>query len=246
MPIVNPTGAPMPRAMLGYDGTDFYVVRTDAAGNLQVDVLASALPAGAATSANQATMITALQLIDDLRNALDSVNVDELRVNVWNWGNLPLLGNRPAGWDQIQIYGYTGAAPVAVEADAGGRLSVRGEDQHFSMLGVLADTNTRAISGANGYTWSSAVPAGEYWHVTHVAAVDVTSATTEHRYNAVHDAVLYEFWRETAAFAANIPSFISCDVWLDPVDQMQVQYMGGLVADQCTIRLLGYRMSLEA
>lgn len=40
------------------------------------------LPSGAATAANQATMITALQLIDDLRNALDSVGTDELDVNI--------------------------------------------------------------------------------------------------------------------------------------------------------------------
>lgn len=54
----------------------------DAAGHLQVDVLTSGLPAGSATAAHQVTMITALQLIDDLRGALDSVDTDELVVNV--------------------------------------------------------------------------------------------------------------------------------------------------------------------
>lgn len=134
--------------LLGYDGTDFRNVHVDAAGDLQVDVLTTAmdalaateatlatraseaklelcrlllldvgnsntanwaalvsilgelelkanltetqpvsaaslpLPTGASTSANQTTMITALQLIDDLRNALDSVGTDELDVNV--------------------------------------------------------------------------------------------------------------------------------------------------------------------
>lgn len=70
------------------DGIWGWVVNTwvqlvaDAAGHLQVDVLTSGLPAGSATAANQATMITSLQLIDDLRNALDSVDTDELVVNV--------------------------------------------------------------------------------------------------------------------------------------------------------------------
>jgi len=50
--------------------------------DLQVDVKSSALPTGAATSDNQTTMITALQLIDDLRNALGSVNTDDLQVDV--------------------------------------------------------------------------------------------------------------------------------------------------------------------
>lgn len=54
----------------------------DAAGHLQIDVLTSGLPAGGATAAHQVTMITALELIDDLRGALDSVDTDELVVNV--------------------------------------------------------------------------------------------------------------------------------------------------------------------
>jgi len=54
---------------------------SSAAGHLQVDVVTSGLPAGGATAANQATMITALELIDDLRAALDSVATDEILVN---------------------------------------------------------------------------------------------------------------------------------------------------------------------
>lgn len=42
---------------LGYDGTWFRPVHVDAAGDLQVDVLGSALPAGAATAANQALIL---------------------------------------------------------------------------------------------------------------------------------------------------------------------------------------------
>jgi len=42
-----------------------YVPLVDADGHLQVDVMSSGLPSGGATSANQTTMITALQLIDD-------------------------------------------------------------------------------------------------------------------------------------------------------------------------------------
>jgi hypothetical protein len=46
-----------------------------------VDVVSSALPTGAATSAKQDTEIAALQLIDDLRNALATVATDKLRVS---------------------------------------------------------------------------------------------------------------------------------------------------------------------
>lgn len=56
----------------------------DAGDSLTVDgtvaVSSSALPTGAATSAKQDTMITALQLIDNLVGALKSVNTDQLVV----------------------------------------------------------------------------------------------------------------------------------------------------------------------
>jgi|GEM_PF-4731403 len=48
------------------------------ANPVPISAAALPLPPGAATAANQVTMITALQLIDDLRNALDSVATDEL------------------------------------------------------------------------------------------------------------------------------------------------------------------------
>ena len=64
------------------DGRTYRPALIDSAGHLQVDVLTSALPTGAATSAKQDTMITALQLIDDLRNALGTVATDDLRVRL--------------------------------------------------------------------------------------------------------------------------------------------------------------------
>lgn len=48
----------------GYDGTNTQVIKTDSAGELQIDVLSSALPSGAATSANQTTANTSLSNID--------------------------------------------------------------------------------------------------------------------------------------------------------------------------------------
>ena len=77
---VVPPGAPAPQSVLGWDGTDFYVLRVDATGHLQVDALTTALPAGAATAAHQITQITALQLIDNLVGALQSVATDRLKV----------------------------------------------------------------------------------------------------------------------------------------------------------------------
>ena len=57
-------------------------MKADLTETQPVSAAALPLPTGAATAANQATEITALQLIDDLRAALHSVNGDELQVNV--------------------------------------------------------------------------------------------------------------------------------------------------------------------
>jgi len=80
MPTVNPSSVPSPRGCLGWDGANFYVLRTDAEGHLQIHALSSALPLGAATLAEQQTQTTALQLIDDLRDVLQSVATDRLQV----------------------------------------------------------------------------------------------------------------------------------------------------------------------
>jgi len=97
--------------LLGHDGVNFRNVRVDAAGHLQVDALTVAippdastetslaallayaltnpLPTGAATAAHQVTQNTALQLIDNLVNALQSVATDRLKVRgedqLWNY-----------------------------------------------------------------------------------------------------------------------------------------------------------------
>ena len=56
------------------DGTGTSTVPlVDAAGNLQIDIVSSALPSGGATATNQTTMITALQLLD---NAVDGNYLD--------------------------------------------------------------------------------------------------------------------------------------------------------------------------
>ena len=60
----------------------FIVVDSEGREKVVADIDATVLPTGAATAANQATEITALQLIDDLRNALGSVDTDDLQVDV--------------------------------------------------------------------------------------------------------------------------------------------------------------------
>jgi len=80
MPEILPNHVPSPRTLLAWDGTAYRPITIDAAGHVQIDVLTSGLPAGAATAAHQVTQNTALQLIDNLVNALQSVHTDRLKV----------------------------------------------------------------------------------------------------------------------------------------------------------------------
>lgn len=64
------------------DGVTYRPALIDSDGHAQIDIVSSALPSGAASAAKQDTMVTALQLIDDLRNALRSVATDELVVTL--------------------------------------------------------------------------------------------------------------------------------------------------------------------
>ena len=123
-------------------------VLVDGAGNLQVDVLGSALPAGAATAANQVTEITALQLIDDLRNALGSVNTDDLQVDIKDIAD-----------GEIKCYGYDGAnwQTLLVESAALKNLRVRlydganGIDSHLADASGLAPTERGIMAIAMNY-----------------------------------------------------------------------------------------------
>ena len=86
VPIILPFHPETASATIEIDGVTYRVPLIDSDGHLQVDVISAALATDAATATNQATMITALQLIDDLRNALDAVQTDRLNVNVYRDG----------------------------------------------------------------------------------------------------------------------------------------------------------------
>ena len=245
MPEVLPTHVPAPRCVIGWDGTAYRAFAVDASGHIQTDVLTSALPAGAATAAHQLTMITALQLIDDLRDALASVAADNLRVvkgTVGTWG----LEVTDAEQDQVAIHGKTAAgAQVQPRVDASGRASVRGEDQLFSFRDVLAVRTHGNPPSADSYIASPAVPAGQVWVVTAITVVDLDRALTAVGFVLYHNDVDYTFGSVNRAIAARESVPWSGHVYLDAGDTIQ-GYMGGCQAgDNCWIRCVGYRMTAE-
>jgi len=140
---------------------------SDAAGHLQVDVVASGLPAGGATSANQTTMITALQLIDDLRAALNSVATDELDT-VFDGQNMDVEVTQQNPADLTPgIEGWLGAAWHKLAMLWG--YSAHYAEEQFEL---------NAAAGVNSLNFG-AVPVGEVW-VVHSFTAYSSQVTTTH------------------------------------------------------------------
>jgi hypothetical protein len=89
----------------GTGGTS-YVPLVDSDGHLQVDILSSGLPSGGATAANQATMITALQLIDNV------VHVDDAGFTLGTHSGVMMMGF--AGTQSVDA---NDAGAIAMETD---------------------------------------------------------------------------------------------------------------------------------
>ena len=126
---------------------------------LDVVVKESALPTGAATSAKQDTMITALQLIDDLRAALASVATDQLRVKgqdqLFSYKDQVLIQVSTAATAAVMIL-TTDSVPageVWVITSASIRNVVRAAPA--TMLGIKADGDTY-YGAAGGSTAAAA------------------------------------------------------------------------------------------
>lgn len=198
-PTANPSSVPFPRGCLGWDGANFYVLRTDANGHLHIHVLSSALPLGAATAAHQVTQNTALQLIDDLAAALKSADTDELHVE--------------------------------------------GEDQLFSIEDVLWLRYTGVGDGADVTVLSLGVDPGEYWVVTHVAAVNMTSGPHAVQLQVDHDGTSYVLTGELAP-GQNESVDWQGKVVLDPGDKVKAYWLTTTNLDALRLYVAGYKMTV--
>jgi len=146
-PKIEGTGHGIPRTLYASDGSNWYAVLVDSDGHVKIDVVSLPLPTDAATATNQSTMITALQLIDDLRNALGSVNTDDLQVDVKTYPGSNALGNIPFGYNnrywerQYTLNAAAGTNFLAGTAVPAGEIWVV-----TNLRGVNANTNVSALT----------------------------------------------------------------------------------------------------
>ena len=109
------------KVMGGYDGAAVQVIKTDAAGELQVDVLSSALPSGAATSAAQTDGSQKTQIVDGSGNVIGSTG-NALDVNLKTPITVDVSLSQAN--DSVAVFGSDGAVNRALKTDANGELQI--------------------------------------------------------------------------------------------------------------------------
>jgi hypothetical protein len=135
----------------GTDGTNARGLKTDSSGELQIDVLSSALPSGAATAANQSTANTALSAIQTAVETLDNtVSGSELQVDVV--GALPAGDNNIGNVDVVSSALPTGASTLAEQQSQTTHLATIAGDTTDIETAVELIDDTVATLGTTTYS----------------------------------------------------------------------------------------------
>jgi len=180
-----------------------------------------------------------------LLNALDSIDTDELVVNVDQSVLPPAAATDAHQLTQITALQKLDDLQDALQSKGLDRLIVRGEDQLFNIKQILATKRTGTVSGAGGHFDSPPCPDGVYWAISTVSATDVTSPTTYHVYHNRHNLTNVLFHLKEQAFVASAPSTWTGLVLLDYQDVIRVDFGGSLAGDTCTVEICGYEITAE-
>lgn len=207
-----------------YDGTDWRPALIDTSGHLQVDVLTSGLPSGAATD-------TVLQAVRDRIGALTS----------------PVSGSTNKlltdALTALQLIDDLRAALQSVDTDA---LQVRGEDQLFSYKGEYSQrTQTTNANAGSHSLYGSTVPAGESWKVTGIATYNVNTNMARVRFAYVTGGATKYLGQESPSAAGEVVSWTG-EVWLDGGDRIRVIHDGTSAGDDIYCDIHGLKMSVES
>ena len=123
-PKIDGVGHGIPRMLFASDGSNWYAVQVDSDGHVKVDVISAALPTDAATQTTLASVLTALQTIDDfalgtnkLFGYYDTLTTEKSTTTL-PAGDSFLHGDTvPAGelWVvEVCVMRYVGTAPTAL------------------------------------------------------------------------------------------------------------------------------------
>lgn len=187
------------KVVSGYDGSAVQVIKTDANGELQVDVLSSALPTGAATSAAQTDGTQKTQIVD---GAGDIADVKLLSVALVNTDkglvtNTVIHGETTGGGGGYVDVKVTPSGSLTTESTlAGLDAAVLGQDTMANSLPVVIASNQSAIpitdnSGSITVDGTVAATQSGTWNITNVSGTISlpTGAATETTLGAIKTSV---------------------------------------------------------
>ncbi len=140
---------------------------------------------------------------------------------------------------------WDGTRYRAVRGHTDGTVQVRGEDQLFSLKGLIVSRRAAVISGAGGFVDSAACPADEIWIVTTISTSDDISPTTQHYVDNRHPWAIARVYDDVQAFAAGQRSQWSGHTYLGDGGTIRANFVGGLAGDTCTVDLTGFIMTEE-
>ncbi len=196
-------GAAVPaqaKMVAGTDGTNAQYIKTDIDGELQIDVISSALPTGAATSAKQDTGNTSLSSIDGKLNSLGQktmtnsvpvvVSSDQSAIPVsksgtWDINNISGTISLPTGASTAAKQDIGNASLANIDSDLDVALSTRSSESTLSTLNSKIkefdlDTGggTQNVQGVN-LRKSASGGSVEFGTSTDPIRVDPTGTTTQ-------------------------------------------------------------------
>lgn len=180
-----------------------------------------------------------------LLNALDSIDTDELVVNV-DQSALP-AGAATAAHQVTQTTALQKIDDLqdALRSVATDRLMVKGEAMLQNYAGVLADETAGAVSGAGGHLDTGVVPGNTHWRITAVTARDATSATTTIQLLLNHNGNFRVFNDDVRAIPANEHSEWNGEIYADTGDFIRAVFVGSLAGDTCVIDVFGHDITPE-
>ena len=230
--VTDPSETYFKQGLWAYDANAkaWVELEVDASGYLKVTGLT--LAPGAATAAHQVTQNTALQLIDDLYNALHSVHLDELDVHIDGQTNdVEIVQQAPADL-AASLHGYIGGAWQKAPLLWG--YSGRWEERI-----ILAN----AVAGGNILT-CTAVAGGEVW-VLQAASIVNKNSTSGPNQIYLKSTSTYPVLAMTATIAANTSLPWDGAVVLAEGDVVRGEFGGCTLNDDLHLNVWGYKMDID-
>lgn len=229
--ITDPTEEYFKDGLWGWVTDQWKKLIGDDAGHLQVDIVESGLPTGAATSANQATMITALQLIDDLRAALNSVATDELDVVIDGQTADVEVKQTTAADLTPGIMGWDGSAWRKLPL-------VWGYYDRWSEN--AADV---ASGGGHATAVTTAVPAG-YIYILHVLSFFHNAGVAKTTAAWVSDGTVFVTLAPSASTASGVPREYHANIVLKAGDTISAYVSSPGDGKYVSLSVWGYKMKV--